>query len=477
MTLEERQLCIMAANEILATDLEKVAAQKYPNEDLQSVLVDSLELPWILTTLKRAAKQLVAELEAEAWRVLPNAVNVLETNLTEVRSGIVLLTKQVNYIARGLEDEIDFDNWLPETLFLVRYEMHYGFWDRAEAQVHSPDELALGKAQTETGLLIQQLNNGLTEASKAYKRLEEKTDSVNGFQLLKEKQFAELEENLEALKMSLSSVQDLEKQAAVSNGKISTLLDQSDKTLEASRKKIVQDRKAFDVLQSEIATVRQHTSDELTQLTGHRETFDALVVLAQDAKERILDQEARILELIGYAADGTLGGVFNNRKKELQWPVYLWIGLSITSVILALCWVVYVFQKTPSQDHNSVNWLILLANVVRTSPAFVLVYFCLAQYTKERNIQEEYAFKAAVSMTVTAYADMIGTGEVNERVKMLIDTIQRIYLPPILGKPIEPISFKSEHIAQAAKSMADTAQNLKSAATDLLKPSKPTSEV
>lgn len=466
MTLEERQQCIVSSNEILSIDLEKAAAQKYPDQSLQKVLVGDMELPWLLTTLRRAVKQLVAELESESWRILPNGLNVPETNLTDVRSGVALLTKQLEYIVECLGANVDFENWLPEALFLVRYEMHYGFWDRAGVTVHSPDELEIGKAQTEVGLLIQQLNSGLNEANIAYKSLDEQTKLLNEFQVSKENEFTELTESLDALKNSLAAVQEQEKQAAVSNGKISTLLEQSDKTLEASRKKIAHDRKAFNDLETNIRSLSTHFSDQLQELNKQSGNFDELITSAREKEQSIFAQEQEIMRLIGHAADGRLATSFNDREKALSSRVDWWRTASLWVVALAIIWIVAIFFISPIQTPNGINWAIMVANLVRTAPAFILVLFCQSQYTKERNIQEEYAFKSAVSRTVTSYADMIGTGEVNERVKMLVETIQRIYTPPVLGKTVESVSIKSEHIAQAAKSIADTAQNLKSIVAD-----------
>lgn len=473
MTTEEKDICLNAGNSILAADLEVIAAETYADQDLKSVVVEEFNIAELLALLRRAVKQLIFELNTDAWKILPNKFSDPYTNLTGVQQGAVLLTKQISYIDDSLVSENDFKNWVPEMLLLIRYAMHYNFWDRPENDARNLEDLDIAKTQSEAKLLIQSVRKSLEEAEANYKKIDEAIEAFDEFAIQKESQFSTLERTLESASLSLSEVRSSEKDAAISNEKILGVLSQVEKDIEASQKKIKSDRKAFDALQAEITSVRQKISDDFDQLSEHRIEYDGLIVTAREAKEHILDQEERIMTLIGFAADGTLGGVFNNRKKELQWPVYLWTVLSLASVGLAVFWILYVFKQTPSQDHNGINWLILAANVVRTSPVFLLVYFCLSQYTKERNIQEEYAFKAAISMTVTAYADMIGNGEVNERVKMLMDTIQRIYVPPVLGKVVKPVSLKSKHLAQATKNMADTATTLKTAVTNTLKNIKP----
>lgn len=475
MTAEERNICVTTGTSILALDLEAIAANLYPDSDLSSVYIDGFTLPELFTMLRRAIKQLLHELKSDSWKILPNLVVDANELLTDQKDNTVLLTRQLEYIYYSLYEAhpSDVETCAPEIQFLARYEMQLGFWDRSKTKLHDSNSTAILKAQSEASLLVRNLASSLRKADSTREHLNELINNLDEYTVQKEQDFTSLERNVELTSQSLTEVRNSEKEAAISNSKIAVLLEQTNKALDESREQRIQDRQNFTFLEEQLKLLADSSAQSVNSLAVYGELFDSIVKSAREKEQHILDQEARIVELIGFAADGTLGGVFNRRKKELQWPVYLWTVLSLASVGLAVYWVLYVFKQTPSQDHNGVNWLILAANVVRTSPVFLLVYFCLSQYTKERNIQEEYAFKAAISMTVTAYADMIGDGEVNERVKMLMDTIQRIYVPPVLGKVVKPISLKSKHLAQATKNMADTAANLKTAVTDTLKNIKP----
>lgn len=472
MTIEERDVCIASAKAILAANMEALAAEVFAEKDLQTVTVKQFTLLELITTTKRAAKQLLNELKGDVWKMLPNLMVDAHANLTDSKDNTALLSTQISYISTALEDN-DLTTWIPELLFIVRYEMHYGFWDRSKTRAHSPSDLNIARSQSEADLLMQTVNQILTEVEKIKRNILDNINDFDEFATQKEQQFAGLEKTLELASQSLSGVRNAEREASTSNGKISTLLDNADKAIDASRKRINQDRKSFEALQTSVDSVRQTISDEFDQLSQHRIEYDGLVADAREAKTHILDQEERIMTLIGFAADGTLGGVFNKRKKELEQTVLLWIVLSLLSVFGALYWAHYIFTENPIKVGNNVNWVLFVANALRTSPAFAFVFYCLARYSRERNIQEEYAHKAAVSMTVTAYADMIGTGEVNERVKMIIDTIQRIYAPPTLDKPAKPLSLKSKHLAEATKNVADATGNLKTTLADALKNLKP----
>jgi hypothetical protein len=469
MTIEERDNCLSMSSNILAKDLDALAATIYPEQDLQSVIIEDFNLTELFIILKRAIKQLASELKGDSWKILPNRFTDPHTNLTNIKQGSVLLTEQISYIDESLNDGSSFETWVPETLLLVRYEMHYGFWDRSKTRVHNPNDLNLAKTQANSELLLESIKISLEEVDVIQQKLEEGINKLDEFSRLKTAQFTSLEKTLDSASQSLTSVRDSEKDASTSSGKITTLLEQAERALEISREKIGQDRKTFRKLEEQVNALTATATDQIAQFSTNNRNFDLIIDSAREREQHILDQEEEIMRLIGHAADGRLATSFNEREKALSSRVDWWRNASIWVTILALAWAAFIFySNNPTSDTKGINWLTLLANLIRTSPGFILMLFCQSQYTKERNIQEEYAFKAAVSRTVTSYADMIGTGEVNERVKMLIETIQRLYLPPVLGKPLKPFSIRSKDFAQTAKSMAEAAQSFKTAVTEVL---------
>ena len=475
MTTEERDSCIDSVKSILSFNLEAIAAEAFAEEDLQSVRVEQFTLTELLAIVKRAAKQLLNELKGDTWKVLPDLMVDAHENLSESEDNTALLTKQLAYISSSIEDK-DLTSWVPELSFVVRYQMHYGFWDRSKTRVHNPNDLNLAQSQSEVELLAQTLKKSLEETSKIRNQLESSIETLEEFTTQKEEQLTSINKALESASQALTEVRNAEKDASTSSGKIATLLEQADKMLDTSRNKIAQDRKTFNDIKEQVALLADSSAQRLNEIGVRGQLFDEVIDSAKEKEQHILDQETEIMRLIGHAADGRLATSFNDREKALNDRVTWWRNASLAVVLVAIAWVFFIFYDNPSQDKLGINWLILLANVVRTSPAFLLVLFCQSQYTKERNIQEEYAFKAAVSRTVTSYADMIGTGEVNERVKMLIETIQRLYIPPVLGKPLKPFSIRSKDFAQAAKSMAETAQSLKTTVAEVLPSLKPDSK-
>lgn len=88
-------------------------------------------------------------------------------------------------------------------------------------------------------------------------------------------------------------------------------------------------------------------------------------------------------------------------------------------------WIVYLFWGV---DPASISWQLLLINSIKTLPVLGLFFFTTSQYTKERNFQEEYAFKSAVALTVNSYAEQLK--ETANQDKLIMDSVQTIYMPP-----------------------------------------------
>ena len=95
--------------------------------------------------------------------------------------------------------------------------------------------------------------------------------------------------------------------------------------------------------------------------------------------------------MMGYIADGTLSHSFNSRKKAINRNVYIWGGLSITSLIALVVWIWAVVSYFAANTNN--EWANIIINAIKSSPIAFFLYYCLSHLSKERNLKEEYAFR------------------------------------------------------------------------------------
>ena len=132
--------------------------------------------------------------------------------------------------------------------------------------------------------------------------------------------------------------------------------------------------------------------------------------------------------------------------------------------VLTGVWIVIVF--TCLLPHFTNEWLNIMISILKTSPAFILLGFVFSQYKKERNLQEEYAFKSAVAMTLTAYSEMLSESDDPKNIsrqQMLLKSIEMVYnQPQIYPAKSEPLfSFNTKSLKETIETLSEAVKNIK----------------
>lgn len=159
----------------------------------------------------------------------------------------------------------------------------------------------------------------------------------------------------------------------------------------------------------------------------------SLIKEAEELQKKILSKKDTVETLIGAAADGSLGTHFKERKNQIRTNVNIFTFLVIVSLVSTALWVLFVFKDF---DSNSSDWVHFVINVLRTLPAWFLVWWLIDRYTKERKLQEEYAFKSAIAMTMREHSKLLkntDSGDVDKRDSqqiMLLKALENIYRNP-----------------------------------------------
>ena len=199
-------------------------------------------------------------------------------------------------------------------------------------------------------------------------------------------------------------------------------------------------KNTIETLKTNIATLEQKITENIEDYKKQFEDVVAqntrslsLIREAEDLQKKILSQKQEVENLIGAAADGSLGTHFKERKKQIQTNVFILIGLVILSIAFTICWVNKIFSGF---DINNSDWVHFVINILRTSPAWFLVWWLISRYSKERKLQEEYAFKSAIAMTMREHSKLLkatDSGELDKRDSqqiMLLKALDNIYSPP-----------------------------------------------
>ena len=167
----------------------------------------------------------------------------------------------------------------------------------------------------------------------------------------------------------------------------------------------------------------------------------------------------QVRKMMGYIADGTLSHSFNKRKEDLKKQIKLWLRVSIITVLVAIAWVCIVF--TCLSANTGYEWADIIINGIKSSPLFLMLGFALAQYQKERNLLEEYAFRESVAVTLTAYLEQMPEKEDEDKRKMLISTVEQLYTKPVIAnKEYDLVKFDTKDLSESTKTLKDIIDTL-----------------
>jgi hypothetical protein len=197
----------------------------------------------------------------------------------------------------------------------------------------------------------------------------------------------------------------------------------------------------------------KQTEDSLTK---NREAVAEHVKELEDLKERVKEQ-------VAHATGVGQFGAFNARQKSISKDKYLWVG-GIAVLVIAVVVLTYVIARDAGQGdlHSAAFWIKLSMNV----PLGFLISFCTIQYNRERRLEEEYAFKASISVSLTPYRDLIyQILEKDDAIKdgsytaFVIDSVRNIFSSPTEKIFDSPKRFEgiSEKSLKAAAELIGTA--------------------
>ena len=406
MTIQELERIKSYVREIRYFDIDQYIINNFPNFRLEEVMFgnyNSLEFNKIYKSVVNRFKALI---QSNMVLMLPTSYlsNGSGNDIAGVLKGLVrsISDKENQGIFNGIR-------------YIFEYCIQFGNWERnitykpkiSQENIESlagEIELIQTKLEQENNKLIRLIG----ECSKSKSELDYKIIQATEF---------------------YDTIKDKAKNANEYDTSIRSYLSSS----EANKNTI-------ETLKTNIATLEQKITENIED---YKKRFEdvvnqntrslSLIREAEDLQKKILSQKQEVENLIGAAADGSLGTHFRERKNQIQMNVITFIVLVIASLIATAAWVFIVFYGF---DINNSDWVHFVINILRTSPAWFLVWWLISRYSKERKLQEEYAFKSAIAMTMREHSKLLkatDSGELDKRDSqqiMLLKALDNIYSPP-----------------------------------------------
>ncbi|MDM1537814.1 hypothetical protein [Myroides odoratimimus] len=264
------------------------------------------------------------------------------------------------------------------------------------------------------------------------KDLEVTKIQVDEFYEKKQKELQQITNNVSTSNTNNTQIQNLLTSSTQFQTKINTLVDQAEK-----------DKNKIDSLKLDIDKT----------YTGFKTKFNDLVIEIEDSdkdfKTKLSNFEDKLKfveerttyfdernvyldDLIGREVGASLFETFKQRKLELNPSLEFWrwavMVMGILTFIIVIAIFTNFFGKLGGLPTN-LTWEIITVNSLKTFPFFFLLYYTIAQYNKERNFQEEYAFKSASALTIKAYSDILLKDENKD--ELILKAVFNIYKSPL----------------------------------------------
>jgi hypothetical protein len=120
--------------------------------------------------------------------------------------------------------------------------------------------------------------------------------------------------------------------------------------------------------------------------------------------EELAKLKEQISEQIQQATGFTLFGAFQARQNEIAKSKSIWVYAIGILVLISAGVTVWIAHEAQSYSAHSFAFWVKLS---LTIPLGFAITFCTVQYSRERRLEEEYAFKSSISVSLNPYRDLV----------------------------------------------------------------------
>ena len=422
---------------------EQIASSKYKNEQsIDTIIIKEYTLAEIFTSSREVIDKISKRLEMEHWQILPHTVVTQEFGQFSLNQCIVDLR---NFLMQG-----NYDNASARLKALIYYATTNGFWRIPQKIELGIRESSLKKLEERAQLTMEHIDKRAETANATIAQLDEKVNELNKLIVQKQQEFATLQSNQNQSNNLLNNISNTNKNAEAYNATIEQIKNKCNDVLtdlEQKRDKVSSEQNEID---KQMASINNNLD---TLETNMKEKID----LIQSGYDSVSSHVEEVRKMMGYIADGTLSHSFNKRKNNIKKSKNIWMWISLFTLLGLIAWVCVVFKCLSA--NTGIVWADILINGIKATPLAFAFGFAITEYSKERNLLEEYAFREAVAVTLTAYLEQLNGDNTEEQKKLLANTVEKLYTKPIISnKEYKLFNFDTKDLAKTAEHVKEIAK-------------------
>ena len=422
---------------------EEIAAQKYQKEQsIDTIIIQDYTLSEIFSYSREVIKKISDRIEQDNWQILPN-------NVVTQEFGQYQLHLCINEMRQKLMQP-NYENAVQKLKALIYYATVNGFWRIPQKIELGIRESSLKKLEERAQLTMEHIDKRAETANATIAQLDEKVNELNKLIVQKQQEFATLQSNQNQSNNLLYNITNANKNAETYNASIEQIKDKCNNVLTDLEQK----REKVSNRQNEIEKQMTLINNNLDTLeTNTKEKID----LIQKGYDSVSSNVEEVRKMMGYVADGTLSHSFNKRKDNIKKSKNAWMWISFATLALLIAWIYIIFKWLSA--NTGIVWADILINGIKATPLAFAFGFALTEYSKERNLLEEYAFREAVAVTLTAYLEQLNGDNTEEQKKLLVNTVEKLYTKPIISnKEYKLFNFDTKDLAKTAEHVKEIAK-------------------
>ena len=361
----------------------------YAGVSVHDRTVRSVQLRKALENVKRPFAQLCEKMKTNDWLYLPfdlpEPARVRESEQTYFGFPPKTLSQLIMLIAASIKKQ-NVTVLSICTRNLAVYEMMFGFWNAPQKDNLDERVAAITEAEEKTCALFD-------KASEEFERILKMTDLVKA-------QMVSVTESEQSAKAK--SAEATEKVAEIQS--LTEQLDARKQGLEELKESLMlrmtdaedKDRQFAEKIESAQSLIDQACAkiSEIDCMTENSlKNVQACLTMSSEKVEEIK-------KMTDFVGGGSLGSSFSKRKRSLGRKARLWLFLSLVLFGGGSWWIYNVFTRFGV--HTDSVWADVVINVAMSSMAVFALIFALWEYGKERKLQEEYAFRETIVLTLTS---------------------------------------------------------------------------
>ena len=451
MNINQKQTVLDSLEAIKSTDVEQLLIAAYPTEtNFSKINIGKYNAAEFLFLFNKMISQLEEELENGLGYLLPFTENYSND------FGAVNLQGDLSNIHSYLNSS-QFANVEPILDKLIHYQIKNGFWNKSEIKSHPVDLEELKKQKALVNLNQKALDKNLIDYNGLKTNLEKTISDFNVFIDEKKQELTQITTLLSTANAQLTEINTIVSNATNKETEIDGILKNIKDKVTVVSESITEYETDFTAIKKDNSALKLELETAIVKaLEDLKKSKDGIEFIESNREE--------VVRLTGMAADGALGSKFDQRQIKLEKGLTIWKCAIPVMTILAGLWVVVVFKYLVPDFKD--EWVNIMVSILKTSPGFILLGFVFSQYKKERNLQEEYAFKSAVAMTLTAYSKMLSNADAEDNVsrqQMLLKSIEMVYNQPQIH-PVKSetlFSFNTKDLKETVVELTDTLKNIK----------------